>query len=153
MKIVYNIFYSLAVIVLLIAVLGGSATKSLFDALSIETLEFSGIKREYVDSADDKIDDIFYSAKRVELQIEKLKNLFSQDNVDESKYKRVNNFFIYETFYKPLIEMLNYVYRIFFSIGAVFLLLFGIIFHLIYKSFDLRRRVRKLEDLLLAQNK
>lgn len=153
MKIVYNIFYSLAVIVLLIAVLGGSTTKSLFDALSIETLEFSGIKREYVDSADDKIDDIFYSAKRVELQIEKLKNLFSQDDIDESKYKRIKNYFVYETFYKPLIEMLNYVYRIFFSIGAVFMLLFGVISHLIYKSFDLRRRVRKLEDLLLAQNK
>lgn len=152
MKIVYNVFYILAVLLLFLALMGGSLTKPIFDSISEETLEFAGIKRANIDSADDKIDEVFYSAKKVEYQIEKLKNLFSQDKVDESKYQKVKNKFIYNTFYTPLIEMFNYVYRIFFFFTAVFFFMFGIVSHIIYRNIDLRRRVRELERIVLAEN-
>ena len=153
MKIAYNIFYIFALILVFVALLGGSMTKPIFNSISEETLEFAGIKRSYIESADDKIDEVFYSAKKVELQIEKLKNLFSQDKIDESKYQKEKNYFIFGTFYKPLIEMFNYVYRIFFIVGAVFFFLFGVISHIIYRNMDLRRRVRELERIILGNNK
>jgi hypothetical protein len=153
MKIVYNVFYITALIVIFIVLLGGSMTKPIFNSISEETLELAGIKRAHIDSADDKIDEVFYSAKKVELQIEKLKNLFSQDEIDESKYKKVKNYFVYGTFYKPLIEMFNYVYRIFFFFAAVILLLCGVISHIICRNMDLRRRVSELERIILGNNK
>jgi hypothetical protein len=151
MKALYNIFYILAIILLFTALMGNSMTKPIFNSISEETLEFAGIKRGNIDSADDKIDEVFYSAKKVELQIEKLKNLFSSDKIDESKYKKVKNYFIYETFYKPLVEMFNYVYRVFFFFTAVFFFLFGVISHIIFRNMDLRRRVKELERIMLAQ--
>ena len=151
MKIVYNVFYIFALILLFVALMGGSMTKSVFDSISEETLEFAGINKADIDSADDRIDDVFYSAKKVELQIEKLKNLFSQDKIDESKYQRVKNNFIYKTFYQPLVIMFNYVYRIFFCVAAVFFFLFGVVSHLIYRNLDLRRRVKELELIVFLE--
>ena len=153
MKIAYNVFYIFTIMLVFIALMGGSMTKPLFNSISEETLEFAGIKRAHIDAADDKIDEVFYSAKKVELQIEKLKNLFSQDKIDESKYQKEKNYFIFGTFYKPLIEMLNYVYRIFFIFAAIFFFLFGVISHIIYRNMDLRRRVRELERIILGNNK
>lgn len=153
MKIAYNVFYIFALALVFIALMGGSMTKPIFTSISEETLEFAGIKRAYIESADDKIDEVFYSAKKVELQIEKLKNLFSQDKIDESKYQKEKNYFIYGTFYMPLIEMFNYVYRIFFIVAAAFFFLFGVLSHIIYKNMDLRRRVRELERIVLGNNK
>ena len=151
MKIVYNVFYIFALILLFVALMGGSMTKSVFDSISEETLEFAGINKADIDSADDRIDDVFYSAKKVELQIEKLKNLFSQDKIDESKYQRVKNNFIYKTFYQPLVIMFNHVYRIFFCVAAVFFFLFGVVSHLIYRNLDLRRRVKELERIVFLE--
>lgn len=153
MKIAYNVFYALAVITVFLALMGGSLSKGLFTSISESTLEYSGVQKAKIESADDKIDEIMYSAKKVELQIEKLKNLFSQDEIDESKYQKTKSYFIQDTFYKPLVEMFNYVYRVFFVFMGIFFFMFGVVSHLIYRSTDLRRRVRELEFIVLNQQK
>lgn len=153
MKIAFNVFYAVAIITVFLALMGGSLSRGIFTSISEATLSYSGIKKERIEAADDKIDEIMYTGKKVELQIEKLKNLFSQDEIDESKYRKTKNYFIQETFYKPLVEMFNYVYRVFFVFGGMFFFLFGVISHLIYRSMDLRRRVRELERIVMAQTR
>jgi hypothetical protein len=153
MKIMYNIFYALSIITVFLALTGGSLSSGLFTSISEATLEYSGVQKAKIESADDKIDDIMHSAKKVELQIEKLKNLFSQDNIDESKYQKTKNYFITNTFYNPLVELFNYIYRVFFLFGGIFFFMFGVVAHLIIRSMDLRRRVRELEFIVLNQRK
>ncbi len=150
MEITYKIFYFLSGIVFLISVLGSTLFKPMFDSISESTMEFSGMKKSYFQSADDKIDDLIYKSKQIEFQIEKLKKFFSNDKVDESKYQKENSRMVEKTFYAPLISMLGYVYRIGFFFLSLIILLFAIIFHLVYKSMRLRSRVRKLEEIVLT---
>ena len=151
MQVLYRVFYWISIIVFLVVLLGGSVTKPFFSGLSESTLELAGIERENVVSADERFDEVFYAVKRVEYQIEKLKHLFSSEEVDKSKYEKEKNYFIQTTFYNPVIEMMNYIYRFGFFFVSMFFVLFGLVFHLIYRGKSLRSRVARLEELVLAQ--
>ncbi len=151
MKIAYIFLYWLSIILFFIAVLGNSLTKPLFDSISEKTLGYSGFNKSYLESADDKIDELIYQSKQIELQIEKIKKFFSTDKPDENKYQKEKGQMLEKTFYNPLVTIFNYIYRIGFILIAFITLSFAVIFHLGYRSFELRRRVRRLEEIVLSQ--
>jgi len=152
MKITYIILYSLSGILFLMAILGSSITKPMFDSISEKTIELSGFKKSYLQSVDDKIDELIYKSKQVELQIEKLKKFFSSEKVDERKYQKEDTNMLERSFYDPLIIMFNYIYRTGFIFISFIVLSFAVNFHLAYRSFDLRKRVRRLEELVAANS-
>ena len=152
MKVTYTILYFLSGLIFFIALLGSSLFKPMFDSIAERTLEASGYKKSYLESVDNKIDELVYKSKQIELQIEKIKKFFSDEKVDESKYQKEKGEMLEKTFYNPLVNMFNYIYRIGFIFISLIVLSFGVIFHLGYRSFDLRRRVRRLEEKVLVKS-
>lgn len=145
MKNLYQILYGVAALLFLLVILGGSVTKPVFNNYSVKTLEASGVKKASMDSIDSRIDDMLFNVKKVQLQIEKIKNIFSSDQIDESKYQRTKSEVFVKNIYNPLNELLIVFYRIGFFFISIIILLCAVIFQLIYRSGDLRKRVEKLE--------
>lgn len=150
MKNLYQILYGVAGLLFLLVILGGSLTKPVFNNYSVKTLESAGVKKSSMDSIDSRIDDMLYNVKKVQLQIEKIKNIFSSEEIDESKYQRTKSEVFVKNIYNPLNEMLMVFYRIGFFFVSIILLLSAIIVQLLYRSSDLRRRVEKLEAAIPA---
>ena len=148
MKNFYITSYILSLLVLIIVITGGGISEPIFTSISAKTLTASGIDKSSIDSADTKIDNLIYAVKKFERQIEKVKKFFSSDKVDEEKHKKKKNNILLNTVYNPLIEILNYFYRFCFLLFSFILLLIGIIFNLVYKSMELRRRVKRLEEVV-----
>jgi len=149
MKNLYQLLYGVAALLLLTVILGGTLTKPVFNNYSVRTLETAGVKKASMDSIDSKIDDMLFSVKKVQLQIEKIKNIFSSDEIDESKYQRTKSEVFVKNIYNPMNELLIVFYRIGFFFVSIIILLSAVIFQLIYRSRDLRRRVEKLERKLV----
>lgn len=148
MKHFYQILYGVSGLLLMIVILGGSITKPVFNNYSVRTLETAGVKKASMDSIDSRIDDMLYNVKKVQLQIEKIKNIFSSDQIDESKYQKTKSEVFVKNIYNPLNELLIVFYRIGFFFISLILFLTAVIFQLVYRSVDLRRRIEKLETLL-----
>lgn len=148
MKNFYQILYGVSGLLLIIVILGGSITKPVFNNYSVRTLETAGVKKSAMDSIDSRIDDMLYNVKKVQLQIEKIKNIFSNDQIDESKYQKTKSEVFVKNIYNPLNELLIVFYRIGFFFISLILFLTAVIFQLVYRSVDLRRRIEKLERLL-----
>lgn len=148
MKNFYQILYGVAGLLFLIVILGGSVTKPVFNNYSVKTLETAGVKKSSMDSIDTRIDDMLYGVKKVQMQIDKLKNLFSDSQIDETKYQRVKNEVFVKNIYNPLNELVIVFYRIGFFFLSIIILLLAVIFHLSYRSNDLRKRIEKLESAL-----
>lgn len=122
------------------------------DSLSEKTIEKAGFRKEYVESADKRIDDLIYKSKQIELQIEKIKNFFSSDKIDETKFARENNDMIKRAVYDPFVKAVNYVYRMMFGFAGLIFLCFGIVFQIADSSMTLRRRVKRLEEIVAARS-
>jgi len=122
------------------------------DSLSEKTIEKAGFRKEYVESADNRIDDLIYKSKQIELQIEKIKNFFSSDKIDETKFARENNDMIKRAVYDPFVKAVNYVYRMMFGFAGLIFLCFGIVFQIADSSMTLRRRVKRLEEIVAARS-
>ena len=152
MKITYIILYLLSGAIFLFALLGSDLTKPVFDNISEKTLEAAGFKKSYVQSVDNKIDELVYKSKQIELQIEKIKSFFSSDKPDESKYQKEKSEMLERSFYQPLINVFDLAYRIGFVIIAIMILFTAIIFHLSERSVSLRKRIRRLEETVYANN-
>lgn len=148
MKNFYQILYGVSGLLIMIVILGGSITKPMFNNYSVRTLETAGVKKASMDSIDSRIDDMLYNVKKVQLQIEKIKNIFSSDQIDESKYQKTKSEVFVKNIYNPLNELLIVFYRIGFFFISLILFLTAVIFQLVYRSVDLRRRIEKLETLL-----
>lgn len=148
MKNFYQILYGVSGLLLIIVILGGSITKPVFNNYSVRTLETAGVKKSAMDSIDSRIDDMLYNVKKVQLQIEKIKNIFSNDQIDESKYQKTKSEVFVKNIYNPLNELLIVFYRTGFFFISLILFLTAVIFQLVYRSVDLRRRIEKLETLL-----
>ena len=151
MKTAYIILYWISGLMFLIAVLGSSLTKYLFDSISEKTLEVAGVNKSYFESFDDKIDEMIYKTKQVELEIEKVKKFFTSGKLDESKYQKEKSAMLEKSVYNPLVQMFNYIYRIGFVLVSFIALSFAVSFHIAYRIFDLRRRVKRLEELVLVK--
>lgn len=148
MKHFYQILYGVSGLLLMIVILGGSITKPVFNNYSVRTLETAGVKKASMDSIDSRIDDMLYNVKKVQLQIEKIKNIFSSDQIDESKYQKTKSEVFVKNIYNPLNELLIVFYRTGFFFISLILFLTAVIFQLVNRSVDLRRRIEKLETLL-----
>lgn len=142
--------YGTAALLLLVVILGGSVTKPVFNNYSVKTLESAGVKKASIDSLDSRIDDMLFAVKKVQMQIDKLKNIFSDKEIDESNYQRVKNEVFVKNIYSPLIELVIVFYRIGFFFLSIIIFLAAIIFHLAYRSKDLRRRIEKLESVIYS---
>ena len=149
MKNFYQILYGVAGLLLLTVILGGSLTKPVFNNYSVMTLESAGVKKASMDTIDNRIDEMLYSVKKVQLQIEKIKNIFSSDQIDESKYQKTKSEVFVKNIYNPMNELLIVFYRIGFFFIAIIILLTALIFQLLYRSMDLRCRIEKLETINL----
>lgn len=152
MKFLYTGFYLLSIGVFILALLGGNISRPLFESISEKTIEKTGFRKAYVQSVDNKIDDLIYKSKQIELQIDKIKNFFSSDKIDESKYAKEESRMLENAVYTPVLNMFILMYRISFGILAIIILCFAVIFQLIYRSLDLRKRVRRLEEAMYAGN-
>lgn len=152
MKLVYTAAYVLSGFLFLTALLGGGLMRPTIDSLSEKTIEKAGFRKEYVESADNRIDDLIYKSKQIELQIEKIKNFFSSDKIDETKYARENNDMIKRAVYDPFVKAVNYVYRMMFGFAGLIFLCFGIVFQIADSSMTLRRRVKRLEEIIAAKS-
>lgn len=148
MKNTYQILYGVSALLFLTVLLGGSLTKPVFNNFSARTLETAGIKKASIDSIDSKYDDIMYTVTKVELQIEKLKNLFSDKEIDESKFQKQKHELFSRNIYSPLNELVIVFYRIGFFFVSIIILLSGVIAQLAYRSINLRMRVGMLEKRL-----
>lgn len=146
MKNIYQILYGVAGLLFLIIILGGTVTKPIFNNFSTKTIESAGLEKTSLDSLDSNLDDMMFGLKKIQLQIDKLKNIFSDKEIDESKYQRVKNEVFARNIYNPINELVIMFYRIGFFFISIIILLLAVIFHLIYRSMDLRRRVEKLES-------
>lgn len=151
MKNLYQILYGVSGLLFLVVILGGSLTKPVFNNYSVKTLESAGVKKASMDSIDSRIDDMLYNVKKVQLQIEKIKNIFSSDQIDESKYQRTKSEVVAKNIYNPLNELVIVFYRIGFFFTSIILLLTAVIIQLVYRSKDLRRRVENLETAIAAK--
>ncbi|MBK6505854.1 MAG: hypothetical protein IPG02_09340 [Ignavibacteria bacterium] len=152
MKFVYTAAYILSGLLFLTALLGGGLMRPTIDSLSEKTIEKAGFRKEYVESADKRIDDLIYKSKQIELQIEKIKNFFSSDKIDETKFARENNDMIKRAVYDPFVKAVNYVYRMMFGFAGLIFLCFGIVFQIADSSMTLRRRVKRLEEIVAARS-
>lgn len=148
MKNLYQILYGIAALLLVIVLLGGSLTKPVFNNYSVKTLEEDGVKKSSMDSLDSRIDDMLFAVKKVQLQIDKLKNIFSDKEVDENKYQRVKNEVFVKNIYSPLNELVIVFYRTVFFFLSVIIFLIAVILHLSYRGLDLRIRIDKLEKAI-----
>ena len=151
MKNFYQILYGVAGLLFLLVILGGSLTKPVFNNYSVRTLESAGVKKASMDSIDSRIDDMLFNVKKVQLQIEKIKNIFSSDQIDESKYQRTKSEVFVKNIYNPLNELIIVFYRIGFFFISIILLLTAVIIQLIYRRKDLRSRVEKLETAIATK--
>lgn len=152
MKTLYLTFYFLSGIIFITAILGPTLFEPMYTAVSEKTLSLAGFKKEYFENADSRIDDLMFRAKQIELQIDKLKSFFSSDKIDESKYQKEKNEMLEKAFYRPLVSMLNYIFIVIAAFLSLITLCFAVIFNIGYRSFDLRRRVKRLEGMVLAQH-
>lgn len=152
MKITYVLLYWLSAMMFFVALLGSSLTQSFFNPLSEKIIEHSGLKKNYIQSIDNKIDELVYKSKQIELQIEKIKNFFTSEKTDESKYQKERSEMLERNVYQPLVNLMNNMFRAVLGFLSVMILLFAIIFHLLYRSIDLRKRLNRLESIVLKEN-
>lgn len=151
MKNLYQILYGVSGLLLILVLLGGTVTKPVFNNYSVKTLETAGVKKSAIDSIDSRIDDMLYGVKKVQLQIEKIKNIFSDKEIDENRYQRVKNEVFVKNIYNPVNELVIVFYRIGFFFLSIIILLTAVIIHLSYRSIDLRKRLEKLESVIISK--
>lgn len=153
MKNAYQVLYGMSGVLLIIVLLGGSLTRPVFNSFSERTLETSGIKKAAIDSIDNSIDELLFKVNKVQLQVEKLKNLFSDKEIDESKYQKQKNEVFARNLYNPLNGLVIFFYRGIFFFIALTMFLTAVVVHLAQRSSDLRLRVAKLEEAVKANSK
>lgn len=152
MKTAYISLYFISGLMFVVSILGTSLFRPMFDYVSELALDAAGFKKVYIESADDKIDELVYKSKQIELQIEKLKKLFTSERVDESKYQKEKNEMLEKAFYRPLVSTLDYFFIALVFFASLMFLAFAIVFQFVYRSMDLRRRLKRLEGIVLSKH-
>ena len=88
------------------------------------------------------------------MQVDKIKNIFSSDNIDESKYSKEKHEIFQKNIYNPLLEVLIFIYRGIFMIISFMTFLFAVIFHLRRNTISMKKRLKNLEEKVeLLENK
>jgi len=152
MKIIVYMFYLASVILIGIALFGGTLSEPLVESFSDEVIQSIGIDKSKIDSLDAQIDMSFYNMNLFMYRLERLKNFitFGDDEQKPIEFKRHR--YISDIVYEPVLTAVTYVIRgIMLAIGVILLLITAII-HTIASYIDLRKRVKILETKVLALN-
>lgn len=152
MKLLILLFYSVSVLLIIAALFGGSLTESIIEEVSMKAIKTIGIDKSKIDSLDSQIDMSFYNMNLFIYRLERLKNYltFGDDEQKPIELKRHN--YISDIVYEPILTAVSYAVRgIMFTCGLVLLLIIAII-HTITSYFNLRKRVKILEERVLTNN-
>ncbi len=152
MKIIIYMFYFVSVIMIGIALFGGTLSEPLVENFSNEVIQSIGIDKSKIDSLDAQIDASFYNMNLFMYRLERLKNFitFGDDEQKPIEFKR--HAYISDIVYEPVLTAVTYVIRgIMLFIGIVVLLITALI-HTVTSYISLRKRVKILEEKFLALN-
>lgn len=152
MRILIYLFYSVSVLLIAVALFGGTLSEPLVEKFSMEAIQKIGVDKSKIDSLDAQIDMSFYNMNLFIYRLERLKNFLTfGDNEQKSlEFKRHN--YISDIVYEPILTAVSYVIRGIMLSGGIILLLTTAIIHTITSYFNLRKRVKKLEDKIFVLN-
>ena len=153
MKILIYLLYSVSGFLIGIALFGGTLSEPLIERISMETIQTIGVDKSKIDSLDSQIDMSFYNMNLFIYRLERLKNFltFGDDEQKPIEFKRHN--YISDIVYEPILAAVSYAIRgLMLSCGIILFLMTAII-HTITSYFNLRKRVKILEEKVLAINK
>ncbi|HRE40007.1 MAG TPA: hypothetical protein PLG90_01645 [Ignavibacteria bacterium] len=146
MKKTEKVLYITGVIIVVVSLFGGSLFKGIFVNMSEYILQKAGLRYEYITFYDGKIDDVFFQIKQTQLQIEKIKNFFSRDSIDESKFTREESKILENSIYRPIVEFISILLRFVFLVLSIIMILTGVIIGTINKNKSLKQRLEILEQ-------
>lgn len=152
MKVLIYLLYSAALIMIAVALFGGTLSEPLIEEFSISTIQTVGIDKSRIDSLDSQIDLSFYNMNLFLYRLERLKNIvtFGDDEQKPIEFKRYN--YISEIVYKPILIAVSYLIRgIMLSVGIILMLITAIM-HIFVSYINLRKRVKILEERILNFN-
>ena len=152
MKIIIYMFYAASVLLIGAALFGGTLSEPLVEMFSNEVVQSVGIDKSKIDSLDAQIDASFYNMNLFMYRLERLKNFitFGNEELKPIEFKRYG--YISDIVYEPILTAVSYVIRgIMLFIGIVVLLITAII-HTVTSYINLRKRVKILEEKVLALN-
>ena len=150
---IHKALYILSCILFLSAVLGGTLMKPVFRGIAERNLDRTVLRRSSIDSLDDKVDETFYKVTKIQMQVDKIKNIFSSDNLDESKYQKEKHEIFQKNIYNPLLEILIFVYRAIFFTASILIFMSGVIMHMRSRNNRVRYKLKRLEERLAVLEK
>jgi hypothetical protein len=149
MKIIIYSMYMIAVSLLLVSLLGGSITKTIVEGISMKTMQAIGIDKSKIDTLDSEIDKSIYNMNLIMYKIEKFKNIISFSDEYSKPLEFKKYFYLNNTVYEPLKTTITFFLRVVMSVAGIFLLMLTAIIHTVSSYFNLRKRVRLLEEKIL----
>jgi len=149
MKIIIYSMYMIAATFLLVSILGGSLTKTIVEAYSMKTMQSIGIDKSKIDTLDSEIDKSIYNMNLVMYKIEKFRSIisFSEDNSKPLEFKKYD--YLNDSVYEPLKTAISFLLRGVMLTAGIFLLMLTAIVHSVSSYFNLRQRVKLLEERIL----
>lgn len=152
MKIIIYMFYAASVLLIGAALFGGTLSELLVEMFSNEVVQSVGIDKSKIDSLDSQIDMSFYNMNLFMYRLERLKNFitFGDDEQKPIEFKR--HAYISDIVYEPVLIAVTYVIRGIMLICGIIILLITAIIHTIASYIELRKRVKILEEKVLALN-
>ncbi len=149
MKIIIYSMYMIAASFLFVSLFGGSITKTIVEGYSIKTIQAIGIDKSKIDTLDSEIDKSIYNMNLIMYKIEKFKNIitFSDDNTKLIEFKKY--YYLNDSVYEPLKTAISFLLRGVMLTAGIFLLMLTAIVHSVSSYFNLRQRVKLLEERIL----
>lgn len=141
--------YLIAASFLLVSILGGSLTKTIVEGYSMKTMQSIGIDKSKIDTLDSEIDKSIYNMNLVMYKIEKFRNIlsFSEDNSKPLEFKKY--YYLNDSVYEPLKIAISFILRGAMLTAGIFLIMLTAIVHSVSSYFNLRKRVKLLEEKIL----
>lgn len=146
MKDFHKALYIFSIVLFLTVILGGTLTKPVFKSIAERNLDRTMIRKSSIDSLDDRIDETLYKVTKIQLQIDKIKNIFSSDEIDESKYQKEKHLVFQNNIYNPLLEVLIFFYRGILLVISLFTLMSAVILHMKNNTNSIRNKLKNLEE-------
>ena len=148
MKTIIYSFYLISVLLIAVAILGGTLSKHLVEGYSIKTIQTIGIDKAKIDTMDVLIDNSIYNMNLMMYKIEKLKNTLKLKD-DSTKPVEFQNYkYIYNSVYAPILSAVSFILRILIGFTGIFIFMITALIHTISSYLSLRNRVTILEQQL-----
>ena len=146
MKDFHKALYIFSIVLFVTVLLGGSLTKPIFKSVAERNLDRTMIRKSSIDSLDDRIDETLYKVTKIQLQIDKIKNIFSGDDLDESKYQKEKHLVFQNNIYNPLLEVLIFFYRGILLVISILTFMGAVIVHMKSNTGAIKIKLKNLEE-------